>query len=143
MEKTHTICVHLNLWVSEHCHACVCVCVCERVSECPAGLVCLLCLCLLLFTPWGRRRQRLHLSTEITAMGGRDKNPPLCEERHVATATAPRHCPSQAAANEPRIAALSARSLLLALAMFQGRHEMIPDLCVSLSLSLVELPRHH
>ena len=32
---------------------CVCVCVCVCVRTCPAGLVCLLCLCLLLFTPEG------------------------------------------------------------------------------------------
>lgn len=39
---------------------------------CPAGLVCLLYLCLLLFTPEGSG-ERLHLNTEITAMPDCDK----------------------------------------------------------------------
>ena len=65
--------------------ASVCVCVCESVCvrvclrvcacvrACPAGLVCLLYLCLLLFTPEGSG-ERLHLNTEITAMPDSDKH---------------------------------------------------------------------
>lgn len=47
----------------------MCVCVCVLI--CPADLVCLLYLCLLLFTPEGSR-ERLHLNTEITAMPDSD-----------------------------------------------------------------------
>lgn len=62
------------------------MCVCVLI--CPADLVCLLYLCLLLFTPEGSR-ERLHLNTEITAMPDSDNrsqraaafsSPPLTAE---------------------------------------------------------------
>lgn len=48
-------------------------CFCQQLHACPAGLVCLLYLSLLLFTPQGNM-VRLHLNTEITAMPDSDKH---------------------------------------------------------------------
>ena len=80
------------------------MCPCARAHTCPTGLVCLLYLRLLLFTPegggreggrvgtGGRQATRLHLNTEITTMPAPDK-----QAQRAAS-----HPPSQARPNDPR-----------------------------------------